>query len=140
MDFTNPINLVWQEMFGLVHKALMLHRTRDCLRMALVRHLRPLPSSNSISDNSLISQSLTVSYLRYSCGLSLESAVSASKLIHIRNREISDSVLELFTAHGFTKPYITTLISKGPSLLLADPVKTLKPKLEFFKVTGSSRS
>ncbi|CAL5347007.1 unnamed protein product [Camellia sinensis] len=41
-------------------------------------------------------------------------------------------------SHGFIKTQISILVRKLPPVLLCDPVKTLLPKLEFFKSKGFS--
>ncbi|XP_059623158.1 uncharacterized protein LOC132266321 [Cornus florida] len=81
-------------------------------------------------------QTLTVSYLTNSCGLSLESAISASKKVNIKSTEKSNSVLELLRSHGFTENHISCIISRYPNLLLADPERTLIPKIEYFESLG----
>ncbi|KAF8411851.1 hypothetical protein HHK36_004410 [Tetracentron sinense] len=127
-------------MFLFLCKRLIQHRTKDAFR-SHVRFLQTSSSSlesfSSIS-NSKNQQSLTVSYLMNSCGVSLESAISASKKIHIESTEKPDLVLELLRTHGFTKTHIANLISKLPSLLFSNPDKTLKPKIEYFESLGIS--
>ncbi|RVW80271.1 Protoporphyrinogen oxidase, mitochondrial [Vitis vinifera] len=74
--------------------------TNFCSQIHLLR-LNPYGWSGKEWDQITFQRWLGVlGHRRYSCGLSLESAVSASKLIHTRSREKSDSVLEIFTAHG----------------------------------------
>ncbi|XP_043725589.1 peroxisomal nicotinamide adenine dinucleotide carrier-like [Telopea speciosissima] len=60
----------------------------------------------------------------------------------IRNEttERPDSVIELLQTNGVTKTHIVNLITKYPPLLFVNPVKTLKPKIEFFQSPGFSRS
>ncbi|KAG6683941.1 hypothetical protein I3842_12G038400 [Carya illinoinensis] len=93
-----------------------------------------------ISDppNSTDPKSLTVSFLRNSCGLSLELATSASKKLNIENVENPNSVLNLLRTHGLTQNHIKHLISSRPLLLLADLGNTLKPNMELFKSLGLS--
>ncbi|GKU94241.1 hypothetical protein SLEP1_g7767 [Rubroshorea leprosula] len=81
-------------------------------------------------------QSLTVSYLTDSCGFSLDKAIFASKWINLKNTEGPNSVLMLLKSYGFTKSDIATLISKHPRCLMANPEKTLRPKIEFFESLG----
>ena len=82
--------------------------------------------------------SFTVSYLVKSCGLSPETAISASEKIHFENPKNPDSVLTLLRKSGCTNTHITKIVTKLPSLLLVDPEKTLLPKLEFFRSMGLS--
>ena len=84
--------------------------------------------------------SFTVKYLINSCGLSSESATSISKKLHFETPERPDSVLALLHTYGFTKSHISRLVKANPSLLLADPHKTLFPKLDFFSSIGLSSS
>ncbi|KAB1211773.1 hypothetical protein CJ030_MR6G025618 [Morella rubra] len=86
--------------------------------------------------NSPEKQSLTVSYLTNSCGLSLEQAISASKVVKIGDTEKRDSLLKLFTSYGFTKAQISSLVSRHPPLILARPETTIRPKIEYFRSLG----
>ncbi|KAG6633315.1 hypothetical protein CIPAW_12G040400 [Carya illinoinensis] len=81
-------------------------------------------------------ESLTVSFLRNSCGFSLELAISASKKLNIENIEGPNSVLDLLKTHGLKQNHIRYLISSRPLLLLADLGNTLKPNMELFKSLG----
>lgn len=102
-------------------------------------------SLSSSSDNTSFTvvkdaqqPSSTVSYLVNSCGLSLESAISSSKKVRFKTPRKPDSVLTLLRDHGFTETQITKLIRTRPGLLMADPEKTLLPKIEFFRSIGFS--
>ena len=76
--------------------------------------------------------SFTVSYLINSCGLSPQSALSASRKLHLVTPERPDSVLTLLRNYGVTDTQFPKILRSFPSLLLADPDKILLPKLEFF--------
>ncbi|XP_077241478.1 uncharacterized protein LOC143881996 [Tasmannia lanceolata] len=82
--------------------------------------------------------SFTVSYLINSCGLSKKAALRASQKVHLKSAEKPSSVLNFFKTHAFTQTKISILIKNHPSLLLEDPDKTLKPKLDFFQGLGVS--
>ncbi|KAF8395579.1 hypothetical protein HHK36_019529 [Tetracentron sinense] len=97
-----------------------------------------ISSLKSISKSTIQEPSLTVDYLVNSCGLSPESALRAAQQINIKTASKPDSVLELLRNYGFTNTHIAKLITKNPSLLMADPIKTLKPKMEFFRNNGIS--
>ncbi|KAF8395587.1 hypothetical protein HHK36_019537 [Tetracentron sinense] len=97
-----------------------------------------IKSISHIPKSTIQEPSSTVDYLVNSCGLSPESALRAAQQIDIKTATKPDSVLELFGNYGFTNTHIAKLITKHPSLLLADPNKTLKPKLEFFRNNGIS--
>ncbi|KAJ9135458.1 hypothetical protein P3X46_032640 [Hevea brasiliensis] len=120
-------------MFRFVSKILINHSILDS-KACYARYIQTLPSVNSTSISK--AQSLTLSYLINSCGLSPPKAVSASKYVLIKSTDKSDLVLRLFRAHGFTKSQIATLISNNPQLILADPKKTLEPKIEYFESLG----
>uniref|UniRef100_A0A5B7BYW3 Putative Mitochondrial transcription termination factor family protein n=1 Tax=Davidia involucrata TaxID=16924 RepID=A0A5B7BYW3_DAVIN len=96
---------------------------------------RPISSRNSSKQDSY-----TVSYLINSCGLSPETAISASEKVRFETPEKPDSVLKLLRNHGFSKTQIANLVRRRPVLLLANPEKTLLPKLEFFQSIGVSRT
>ncbi|XP_022760542.1 uncharacterized protein LOC111306837 [Durio zibethinus] len=89
----------------------------------------------SSSSNEL---SFTVSYLKNKCGLSLESALTASRYVHFETPEKPASVIALFKNHGFSELQITRLIEKRPVVLTSAVKKTLLPKLEFFRSKGVS--
>ena len=82
--------------------------------------------------------SFTVSYLISPCGLSPESALSASRKVHFETPERADSVLAVLRDYEFTNTHISKIVSKCPPLLTADPEKSLLPKLEFFRSVGFS--
>ncbi|THF96800.1 uncharacterized protein LOC114316188 [Camellia sinensis] len=86
--------------------------------------------------NSTDPQSLTVSYLSKSCGLSLESAISASKKVQFETTDQPDSVLNLLKSNGLSKIHIRNMITNRPLILLADPIKTLKPNIDLLGSLG----
>ncbi|XP_057970380.1 uncharacterized protein LOC131159465 [Malania oleifera] len=92
----------------------------------------------SETSNSADPRSLTVQYLENSCGMSLESAILASKKLHIATTDAPDSVLRLLKAHGLSQTFIRKFIVTRPSILMADPEKTLKPNIELFASMGVS--
>ncbi|GLT46673.1 hypothetical protein SLA2020_204230 [Shorea laevis] len=120
-------------MFGFFHKAFSQYRKAD-LKASYVWYNRTktIPSPKSPHQQ----QSLTISYLTDSCGLSLDKAISASKWINLKNTEGPDSVLKLLKSYGFIKSSIATLISKHPHCLMANLEKTLRPNIEFFESLG----
>ena len=104
-------------------------------KTSYVRFIQTMPFLSSVS-NSTEKQSLTVSYLMNSCGLSLEKATSASKVVNIKCTDKPDLLLNLLNTYGFTKADIASLISKHPPLILAHPEKTVRPKLDYFESLG----
>lgn len=75
----------------------------------------------------------TVTYLINTCGLSLESAISASEKVRFQSPERPDLVLALLRNYGFSKTQISNLVRKRPVILSANPDNILLPKLEFFQ-------
>lgn len=121
-------------MFHLIRKSFIHHRSiySNAIQSRFIRATSSHKSISTATDP----QTLTVSYLTNSCGLSLESAVEASKKVKIVSLERPESVLELFRTHGFTKKHIASLVSKHPPIILADAEKILKPKIEFLESLG----
>ncbi|KAJ9135462.1 hypothetical protein P3X46_032644 [Hevea brasiliensis] len=68
--------------------------------------------------------------------MSLQTATSAGKFVHIRSADKADLVLQLLRAKGFTQSQIACLISRRPQLILSDPDKILRPKIEYFESLG----
>lgn len=124
-------------MFRLICKTLVDKRRSVDLSINYVRYIQTQSSRSSISKPTN-QQSLAVSFLTNSCGLSLEKAISVAKVINIHNTVKPNSVLQLLTSRGFDKSQIATLISKNPTLLLADPEKSLRPKIDYFESVGIS--
>ncbi|CAN6697225.1 unnamed protein product [Malus baccata var. baccata] len=81
----------------------------------------------------------TVNYLIYSCGLSPECAISASKWVKLRSPKRADSVLSLLRNHGFSETQISSIVRNHCPVLNSNPEKTLMPKLEFFASLGVSK-
>ncbi|KAK9111410.1 hypothetical protein Scep_018929 [Stephania cephalantha] len=99
---------------------------------------KPISTTPPPQNPSDQSSSFTVSYLVNSCGLSPESALSASKKVHFISPTKPDLVLHFFRNHGFSNTQIANIASKRPSILLAKPHQTLLPKLDFFNEIGFS--
>ncbi|GMI72010.1 hypothetical protein like AT5G07900 [Hibiscus trionum] len=85
-------------------------------------------------------QSFTVSYLMKTCGLSPESALSASKYVNFETPNQPDSVVAFLKNHGFSKPQIATIVAKRSRVLSSNVEKTLLPKIKFFNSIGISSS
>ncbi|XP_030460726.1 uncharacterized protein LOC115681013 [Syzygium oleosum] len=95
--------------------------------------LRPCSASSE-------SRSFTVSYLVNACGLSPESALSASRRVCFETPSRPDSVLGLLKERGFSPTQISDVVSKYPGVLLASPDAILLPKIEFLRSRGFSDS
>ncbi|MFS7943339.1 putative transcription regulator mTERF family [Helianthus anomalus] len=104
-------------------------------------------SSSSSHQSSLFTtkssnqHSFTVMYLITSCGVSPESAISASKHLNLsKSPNFADSVLAFLKKQGFTKSQVSKVICRHPRILLCDPEKTLLPKFQILKSIGLSRT
>ncbi|KAG5514301.1 hypothetical protein RHGRI_035641 [Rhododendron griersonianum] len=102
------------------------------LRSSIPNSVKSFSSKRVKADE----QSFTVSYLISSCGLSPQTALSASQKVNFRSAEQPDSVLALLRNHGFTAAHISRLARRCPQVLSSDPKNTLLPKLEFFESIG----
>ncbi|GJN14253.1 hypothetical protein PR202_gb01051 [Eleusine coracana subsp. coracana] len=95
---------------------------------------RYLSTRAAIAPDPNPSRTTTASYLVASCGLSpaAAAAVVATHGLHIVSTAKADAVLALLRHYGFSDTQIAYLIRQSPRLLLIDPDKILRPKLEFF--------
>ncbi|KAF2305966.1 hypothetical protein P3X46_032643 [Hevea brasiliensis] len=96
------------------------------------RYISSVNSASSSKDR----HHLTLNYLTNSCGLSLQRATSACKFVNVQSTDKADLVLQLLRSKGFTQSQIARLISTRPHLILYDPDKILKPKIESFESLG----
>ncbi|RWR78850.1 Mitochodrial transcription termination factor-related [Cinnamomum micranthum f. kanehirae] len=105
----------------------------------LLQNVSSLRLKYSISNPTVTKpHSFTVSYLVNSCGLSPESALSASKKLNLKTPKNPDSVIELLRNHGFTNTQINKLVTKAPSILSSNPKKTLLRMINVLKRYGIS--
>ncbi|XP_043723931.1 uncharacterized protein LOC122670946 isoform X1 [Telopea speciosissima] len=95
-------------------------------------------SSLRFNSNATEQPSLTIDYLMNRCGLTQESALKTSQRINIKSTTKADSVLALLNSYGLPKPCISKLITNYPTVLSANPKKTLEPKIEYFSNIGIS--
>lgn len=91
---------------------------------------------SSLTDSK--DRSFIVSYLINTCGLSPESAESASKKVKIVNPQKANSVVELLSKYGFNTTQLSKLVQKYPFILSYNSKETLLPKLEFLESIGIS--
>ncbi|KAJ9178540.1 hypothetical protein P3X46_010418 [Hevea brasiliensis] len=99
-----------------------------------------ITSFSSSTSSNLNENSIIVSYLTNSCGVTLKSAQSISKRVCFETPERPDSVLRFFREHGFNNSHISKIVKHRPRLLLAKPEETFLPKFEFLRSIGVSRS
>ncbi|KAK8982558.1 hypothetical protein V6N11_046478 [Hibiscus sabdariffa] len=123
-------------MFKFLSKT-VLHGRRPIKIKTLKCHILQKNPSLSFSTSS-VQQSFTVSYLMKTCGLSPESALSASKHVNFETPNQPDSVMAFLKNHGFSKSQIATIIGKMPRILSSKVEKTLLPKVTFFNSKGIS--
>ncbi|XP_044482125.1 uncharacterized protein LOC123208670 [Mangifera indica] len=84
-------------------------------------------------------RSFLVEYLMNSCGLSLESAISAAKTYKLKNTETAASVLRLLRGHGFTNNQVSKIIRMFPRVISYNPEAAILPNIQFFRSIGLSR-
>ncbi|KAK8507273.1 hypothetical protein V6N12_008614 [Hibiscus sabdariffa] len=106
-------------MFNFLSKTI-LHGRRPIKIKALKCHNLQNNPSLSFSTSS-DQQSFTVSYLMKTCGLSLESALSASKHVNLETPTQPNSVMAFLKNHGISKSQISTIIGKTPRILSSKP-------------------
>ncbi|KAJ0978066.1 hypothetical protein J5N97_013540 [Dioscorea zingiberensis] len=107
------------------------------LQREVFRSLKSISISKA-SVTTTSDPSFTAYFLINSCGLSRDAAIAAASKLQFKTTKTPHSVLALLRSYGFSKPHITSLISRRPNLLLANPEKTIKPKLDFFLSVGFS--
>ncbi|OEL17433.1 hypothetical protein BAE44_0021548 [Dichanthelium oligosanthes] len=78
----------------------------------------------------------TASYLVASCGVPHAAAAAASRWVRICSTAKADAVLALLRHHGFSDAHIARLLRRAPRLLILDPDKIIRPKVEFFESLG----
>ncbi|XVE82109.1 hypothetical protein DITRI_Ditri15bG0120900 [Diplodiscus trichospermus] len=123
--------------FLYVRQKIMFSAYQSYRPFCFLQNNPPVPSLRFFSATSN-PDSFTVSYLINKCGLSPESAFSASKFVNFETPDKPDSVIAVFKSHGFSEPQITSLIKNRPVVLSSDVNNTLLPKIEFFKSRGVS--
>ncbi|XP_061993890.1 transcription termination factor MTEF18, mitochondrial-like [Rosa rugosa] len=96
-------------------------------------------ASNTISSEISKQANFRVTYLTNSCRLPPEDAKLAASKVELQSQKGADSVLALLSSHGLSETQISKLVKSHPRVLLADPEKTLSPKIEFFSSVGLSR-
>nr|CAD1828994.1 unnamed protein product [Ananas comosus var. bracteatus] len=97
-----------------------------------------LKSLSLCSSTSVAPHSQTLTFLIDSCGLSPESAISASQKLRFKSTENPSAVLRLLRDYGFGETHIYTIISRHPNLLSCDSHRILRPKIEALRSFGFS--
>lgn len=84
------------------------------------------------------SPSFSIQYLTEKCGLSLDSAISASKrhALEEKNKKQLDAVVSFLKSHNFSDTQITKLIEKQPGVLHCRISSNLEPKIQFLAENG----
>ncbi|CAM8966950.1 unnamed protein product [Rhodiola kirilowii] len=96
-------------------------------------------NSNQGAEKSVNYSDFTISYLADSCGLTEEAATSAAKTFNLKSAEKPDKVLSLLRDYGFKDGHISRLLVKRPALLVTDPEKFLRPKLNLLASLGPTQ-
>lgn len=124
---------------SLLHVRRALSATSSTRNLFLLENYPHPPlffSLKCISSNTNTAQH---SYLINSCGLSPESALSASKGLHFKTPDKPDKIICFLINHGFSKIQIAKLIKGFPKLLTCVyPEKSLLPKIDLFYSKGMS--
>eukprot|EP00258_Populus_trichocarpa_P014406 XP_006368630.2 transcription termination factor MTERF9, chloroplastic isoform X1 [Populus trichocarpa] len=96
----------------------------------------PLPTRSNTTSSS--PSSFTLQFLVNSCGLPLETALTASKKFHLNEKNIhkTQSLLRFLKSHHFVDTHIADLIKKMPAFLGCKVENNLKPKFEFLAANG----
>ncbi|KAG8374981.1 hypothetical protein BUALT_Bualt10G0052100 [Buddleja alternifolia] len=94
---------------------------------------------SSLKSPSPEQKSFTLSYLINSCGLSPEAATVASKKVSLKSPEKSDLLLTLLRNYGLSDAHIAKLVTKLPTILIANPEKTILPKLQLNLLQSDER-
>lgn len=108
----------------------------DSVATLFLQNSSPCTVTRFFCNNVPDPQCFTVDYLTNSCGLSQQSALKVSKRLLLKSTMGPDSVLSLFNSYGFTQAQISKIVKLRPTLLLASPDKSLKPKLEYLYNVG----
>ncbi|XP_057539464.1 uncharacterized protein LOC130817649 [Amaranthus tricolor] len=88
--------------------------------------------------NSTSHLSFRIQYLTKACGLSLDSAISASKKVKLdgKKKYHYDSVVSFFKSHNFSDTHIAKLIEKYPGVLQLSISIKVEPKIQFLIQNG----
>ncbi|KAL9671300.1 hypothetical protein QQ045_008868 [Rhodiola kirilowii] len=122
--------------FGFDSKAVNLARsTARCWSTAAPA----IWNSNQSAAKSVNYSDFTISYLVDSCGLTEEAATSAAKRFNLKSAEKPDKVLSLLRGNGFNDGDISRLLVKRPTLIVMDPGKFLRPKLNLLASLGPTQ-
>ncbi|CAM8894188.1 unnamed protein product [Rhodiola kirilowii] len=79
----------------------------------------------------------TVSYLVDTLGFALDSAECLSTKLSLKSADKPDAVLKFFKDYGFSETQIASIVRRRPKVLLTDPERFLKPKVEIFSSFGA---
>uniref|UniRef100_A0A7N0UYK3 Uncharacterized protein n=1 Tax=Kalanchoe fedtschenkoi TaxID=63787 RepID=A0A7N0UYK3_KALFE len=136
------LGLIWRNLLlsstatTLISPRTIILRNRRLLATATSRVAKQRDDGSNSTDRVLVAS--TISYLVDSCGLNLDAAKRAAKFFRLHSTGSADEVVALLRDYGFSDAHISTIVQKRPSLLLADPDKTLRPKFECLASIGGS--
>ncbi|KAK2646209.1 hypothetical protein Ddye_021404 [Dipteronia dyeriana] len=130
-------------MFNFLCKTFLLrygksHTVRAGSSICKFQHFQSSILVKYVSTTTSRPESIIVSYLINSCGLSPESALAASKCVNSGSQKSPDLVISFFGRHGFSEAQISKVIRRNPRVLWTRPEETLLPKFEFLYSRGFS--
>jgi mTERF domain-containing protein len=96
-----------------------------------LKHL--LGSAAALSPAAADPCSLTLHFLRNSCGLSEPAATKAAARVHLRSTKRAHAVLALFRGLGLAGADLARVVAAAPDLLNYRADVTLAPKIDFFR-------
>uniref|UniRef100_A0A7N0U298 Uncharacterized protein n=1 Tax=Kalanchoe fedtschenkoi TaxID=63787 RepID=A0A7N0U298_KALFE len=95
--------------------------------------------SNQDADKSVKDSAFTVSYLVDSCGFTHQAATTAATRFSLKSAEKPDKVLRLLREYGFTCGDISRILQQRPTLIVADPERSVRPKLDLLASLGPTK-
>ncbi|BAF21400.1 transcription termination factor MTERF2, chloroplastic [Oryza sativa Japonica Group] len=100
-----------------------------------IKHLLGSPAALSGTATGAACEpcSLTLHFLRNTCGLSEDEAAAAAARVRLRSTKKAHAIVALFRGIGFSAADIARLVTSNPSLLSYRADATLMPKIEFFR-------
>lgn len=113
-----------------------------CIRRSIYvlrsRSLALTLTSTRTASTAASPSSFTVQFLRNTCGLSLDNALSTSKTLQLEEKKSKkyEAVLSFLRSRGLTEAHIASLVKKRPRTLKGSVDKTIKPKIDFLLKNG----
>ncbi|CAM8959389.1 unnamed protein product [Rhodiola kirilowii] len=121
-----------------IYKSLLFRHqsTKPLIRLNAFLSSSAFNSSTSLQPDPK-GDAFTQSFLVNSCGVSVDSAKRISNYLLLKSAEKPSRTLNFFKTNSFTDAQISRIVTQAPNVLLADPIKTLKPKFDYFASLGA---